>query len=439
MASHAAIAAVSRTLRTLLLDRMVTGALITFAPPDIDVAGATGARINLYLMQLIENASLKNQAIPGREHPAAYGHPPLSLNLRYLVTSHSETENQPDSDINAQRLLGDAMRVFNDFGNALDQLTIINPVAGTPGDPILDPELANEFERLKIVLHPASLDDITKLWSAVSGANFRRSVIYEVTVIQIETALPRVQRRPVARRRIVATVRRRPEIIDAYVTPALPTDPVGERRARVGDDLSIVGEGLLADRLYVKLGALDPIRVAVRPDGIVRLAVPDAHYPPDLDHPLSRPIPPAQQLQPGPLDVRLISSHPVDGVEGGLDRGGPPSLAARDYASNSFLLQLAPTVTGVTPASGSAAAILKVDGKRLWHANAAAAQVLVGDAAIAVRHQPGDPWAAPSPTHVEVPLADAAALLPASATPYAVAAQVDGAMSRDPGFTFTRV
>ncbi len=56
MASHTAIAAVSRTLQTLLLDRMVTGAAITQAPPDVEVAGVGGARVNLYLMQVIENA-----------------------------------------------------------------------------------------------------------------------------------------------------------------------------------------------------------------------------------------------------------------------------------------------------------------------------------------------------------------------------------------------
>ena len=57
MASHTAIAAVSRTLRTLLLDRMVTGAEITLAPPDVEVAGVNGARVNLYLMQVIENGA----------------------------------------------------------------------------------------------------------------------------------------------------------------------------------------------------------------------------------------------------------------------------------------------------------------------------------------------------------------------------------------------
>ena len=117
MASHTAISAVSRTLRTLLLDRMVTGASITLAPPDVDVAGVDGARVNLYLLQVLENAALKNQEIPGHGHPAAYGHPPLSLDLRYLMTTHSAIETQVDADLNAQTILGDAMRVINDFGN----------------------------------------------------------------------------------------------------------------------------------------------------------------------------------------------------------------------------------------------------------------------------------------------------------------------------------
>ena len=66
MASFTAIAAVSRTLKTLLRDRMLTVATITLAPPDITVGGVSDARVNLYLMQVIENAALKNQEIPGK-------------------------------------------------------------------------------------------------------------------------------------------------------------------------------------------------------------------------------------------------------------------------------------------------------------------------------------------------------------------------------------
>lgn len=436
MASHAAIAAVSRTLRTLLLDRMVTGPEITLAPPDVEVTGVNGPHVNLYLMQVIENAALKNQEIPGSGHPAAYGHPPLSLGLRYLMTTHSTVENQRDADLNAQTLLGDAMRVMNDFANGIDHLVIVNPVAGSPGDPILDPDLANEFERLRIVLHPASLDDITKVWSAVSGTNFRRSVVYEVNVVQIETPLPRVSPKPVEKRRIHVSVRRRPEITDLYVSPVNPGDPIGEMRARIGEEITIIAERVAAERLYIRLGSLDPIRIPLPGDGRIRIAVPDTQYPADADHPTPRPIPPLQQLQAGPLEIQLIAFHPSEGVEGGLGKG-TAIVGSRRFPSNIRLMQLVPTVTGAIPPGGNASSVLRVTGKRLWHAGARSAEVIVGDAAIPVRMpEPGDPWAAPTPVAVEVPVGMATDIIDISATPYPVAAQVDGARSRDPNITF---
>jgi hypothetical protein len=436
MATHAAIAAVSRTLRTLLLDRMVIPASVSLAPPDVTVDGIDGARVNLYLMQLIENAGLKNQEIPGSGHPAAYGHPPLSLNLRYLVTTHSAMETQPDADLNAQTLLGDAMRVFNDFGNRLDNLTIVNPAAGAVGDPLLDPVLEDEFERVRIVLHPATLDDITKVWSAISATNFRRSVVYEVTVVQIETPQPRVRPQPVETRRILMTVRRQPEILDAYVTPAL-NGPIGEIRARIGDEITILAEGTLADRLHVRFGTLEPIRVSPPADGRIRIILPDAQYPADLDNPLPRPIPPEQRLQPGPVEVQVIAGHPADGVGGGLGHGAVITTMRR-YPSNLALLLLCPRITSVVPVAGNISTILRVNGERLWRQQARIVEVIVGDAAIPVRApQPGDPWAAPTPTAVEVPMNAAAEILAVSATPYPVAVQVDGARSRDTGMLFT--
>jgi len=436
MATHAAIAAVSRTLRTLLLDRMVIPASVSLAPPDVTVDGIDGARVNLYLMQLIENAGLKNQEIPSSGHPAAYGHPPLSLNLRYLVTTHSAMETQPDADLNAQTLLGDAMRVFNDFGNRLDNLTIVNPAAGAVGDPLLDPVLEDEFERLRIVLHPATLDDITKVWSAISATNFRRSVVYEVTVVQIETPQPRVRPQPVETRRILMTVRRQPEILDAYVTPAL-NGPIGEIRARIGDEITILAEGTLADRLHVRFGTLEPIRVSPPADGRIRIILPDAQYPADLDNPLPRPIPPEQRLQPGPVEVQVIAGHPADGVGGGLGHGAVITTMRR-YPSNLALLLLCPRITSVVPVAGNTSTILRVNGERLWRQQARIVEVIVGDAAIPVRApQPGDPWAAPTPTAVEVPMNAAAEILAVSATPYPVAVQVDGARSRDTGMLFT--
>src|SRR5262245_8534915 len=182
MAQHGAIAAVSRTLRILLRDRMTASIPVTIAPPEVDIAGIAGARINLYLFHIQQHAQLANQEIPGHGNPAAYGRPPLSLVLRYLITSYSDTEDQVDSDINAQTLLGDAMRVLHDFGGRIDALAIVRPAVGPVGEPILDPLLRNEHERVKLTLHPTSLEDIVRLWSAIPEANFRRSVVYEASV-----------------------------------------------------------------------------------------------------------------------------------------------------------------------------------------------------------------------------------------------------------------
>ena len=431
MADQTAIAAVSRTLRTLLLDRMVTAPAVTIAPPDVVITGIAGARVNLYLLHVVENAELKNQESPFTG--SSYGRPPLSLNLRYLMTTYSALETQPDADLNAQGLLGDAMRVLHDFGNRIDALTITNPAAGTVGDPILDPVLAEEFERLRLTLQPASIDDLVKIWSALPEVNFRRSVIYEVTVVQIATPAPRVLPLPVQRRRIIASLRRRPVIEAAYITPP-PGQPKGELRVRIGEEITIEAADIAADKLYVRLGTLDPIRVTAAV-GLIRIAIPDDTYPADLDNPLPRPIPASQQLQPGPLPVQVLAQMTEEGVEGALlDHGSAISAVSR-HASNLALLQLVPRVTGVSPAAGDAAAVLSVTGTRLWHPAAHSVEVVIGDAAVTVRAPGlGDPWAAPSPTNVQIPVADAADILAvevAADPPYPVAVEVDGARSRD--------
>ncbi|HEX8168735.1 MAG TPA: DUF4255 domain-containing protein [Beijerinckiaceae bacterium] len=433
MADHTAIAAVSRTLRTLLRDRMtVTPVTVTFVPPDVAPDGVEGARVNVYLTQVIENAELKNQEIPGRGHPAAYGRPPLSLNLRYLVTTYTALETQQDADINAQTTLGDVMRVLHDFGNRLDTLSIVNSAAGTVGDAVLDEALRDEYERIKLVLHPASIDDLTKVWSAIPEANFRRSVIYEATVVQIETPERRARPRPVEQRRIIATTRRRPVIRAAYVTPSDTVQP-GELRVRIGDEITIETEHARADRLYVRLGTLDPIRVPPTPDGFIRIVLPDDTYAADLDGP-AHPIPPSRQLQPGPLELQVIAEHAVEGVEGGLGHGDAIA-ATRRYASNVALLQLVPLISKITTPSGTQSTVLHLEGVRLWHPKARTAEVTIGDAPVTIRDPGlGDLWILPSPTVVEVPVADAApflsVLVPAD-PPYPVAVEIDGARSRD--------
>src|SRR3546814_6481594 len=115
------------------------------------------------LFQVVGNAELRNQGIPGRGHPARYGRPPLSLNLRYLVTCRGATDDQDESDLNAQIVLGDAMRVLHDHAALTESLTIRRPAAGPGGDPILDPSLRGEFEQAKVPLFPRSEEHTSEL------------------------------------------------------------------------------------------------------------------------------------------------------------------------------------------------------------------------------------------------------------------------------------
>src|SRR5215216_3893686 len=120
MSGFQAIGGVSATLRTLLEDQMelppgANDFLVTISTPRLEEQSdqqGERARINLFLYRTTENGYLKNQEIPGQGHPAAYGHPPLSLDLYYLITAYGTTTVRDDfvEETLAHFLLGSAMR-----------------------------------------------------------------------------------------------------------------------------------------------------------------------------------------------------------------------------------------------------------------------------------------------------------------------------------------
>jgi hypothetical protein len=420
MSSFKAIRAVSSTLKSLLEHEMDAPVPITLMPPDVTPSVATGKRINLYLFLVSENGYLKNQEIPGQGHPGTYGHPPLSLDLHYLLTAYGPPDVVTDEpDLATQEILGDGMRVLHDFA-------II-----TRDSPYLDSELRKEFERVKIILQPANLEEFAKIWTALPGANFRCSVAYQINVVQIESERLRQLAAPVNIRRLHLSLFQRPQVDVVYRTPLAPGDPIGDLRVAVLQSLTITGSGFNATKTWVQLGGLDPIGVVPQSDGIIQLQVPDFQYPPDFDHPAPRPIPPEVQLQPGPQFVRVLVQRPGEGIQGGLDRGTTFSEAVAQ-SSNQSTFTLVPSITSINPLSGTAAATtLTVNGTRLFQPGLNSF-VYVDDVAIEV---PWDPTLPPPPsTQVQVPLValnKRVPPLPPSATPYVVRMQVNGAFSVD--------
>jgi hypothetical protein len=385
-----AIGGVSTTLRGLLLDRMElpNGILrndlrVTVSTPqeDEDDEGDS-PRINMFLYRTTENASLKNQMIPGSGHPSEFGHPPLSLVLHYMLTAYGTTDdNGQINETLAHFLLGSAMRVMHDYPIVTEELMTMNP----PGTEILHDSLRGEHERVKICLDPISLEDLSKVWTALTRP-YRLSAAYTVSVVQIESRRIRTLPAPVLTRRIHLSVSKRPQIADVYRSPVAPGDPIGDIRAQVGQQLTIEGANFISASTYVKLGTLEPIGVTPNSDGEIRIVIPDNQYPIDADHAAVRPIPLADQLRPGALAVEVLTRRPTEVIEGGLDHG-VLTLDDRRQASNHCVFMLAPEITAVAPLNVANAALggttLTVTGRRLFEAGTKSV-VLIGDVVLPV-------------------------------------------------------
>src|SRR5262245_55909061 len=258
-----AVGGVSASLQALLRDRMdlpqgTTRAelqVTVSSPPGDDTQAAEAPRVNLFLYRVTENGALKNQIIPGQGHPSAYGHPPLSLVLHYLVTAYGATDdNGVLNETRAHFLLGSAMRVLHDHPVVNEALVTIQPPAGQS---ILHQSLRGEFERVKLCCDPVNLDDLSKVWTALTRP-FRLSAAYTVSVVQIESRRVATLPAPVQARRVHVIISRRPHISSVYRTPLSAGEVIGDLRAHVLQDLTIEGQNFSAARTWVKLGTPEP-------------------------------------------------------------------------------------------------------------------------------------------------------------------------------------
>lgn len=449
MAGYRAIEGASRTLRSLLRDRMQEPVPVTLLPPDVEPADIDGPRVNLYLFEVKRQAELANQMPPGEGHAGSFGKPPLSLELFYLLTTVFPTETAIEADLSCQRMLGDALGVLHEWPVVTGKLLAVTANDRPIGAPILDLALLDEHESLKVTLHPAGLEDYTKIWTALPEGAFRRSVVLAVSVVQIAARVPPPSPRPVATRRLIADLGRRPMLTSVFRSAVLPTDPVAEPRVVLGDRITIKGHNLAGQRTLVRLGGLDPI--AVEPDGAgerLEIALPDAAYPATAEPPGPRPIPPEERLRAGPLTVQVLVEQAREAVAGGRDDRGAPGTATARVFSDTAVLQLLPELLGASPANITVAAAgasnghLTLTGRRLFQP-AGATIVLVGEHAFDGERVVLDPtreWLPPPDDRTAVPLRRLARDLPPpppGGTTYPLRVIVDGAPGAPgPALTF---
>lgn len=189
-------------------------------------------QINVFLLNTEPNAAWRNVDLP-RVRGGEDGHPPLAINLNYLISTVGEDDNQ----LVSHYLLGEAMRVLHD--NAI-----------IPPAKIKLPEsgLGEQLERVTITARSVSIDEISRLWTALQS-QYRASALYLVTVLLIESRIGTRAALPVLRRGAgdtgpVITTERSPSIDDVLFDSAMAA-------ARLGDTVVVEGENLSGDTIKV--------------------------------------------------------------------------------------------------------------------------------------------------------------------------------------------
>src|SRR5215207_701923 len=405
MSDFRAIGGASATLQTLLADRMeqpfgapvpVTIGTPPFSARDNDQR-AEEARVYLFLYRATENGYLQNQEIPGRGTPGAYGHPPLSLNLHYLLTAYGTTEVRLGTatlfdDSTAQFVLGSAMRVLHDVPVVADGVTTQRAPSGAL---VLHQSLRDEYETVKISLEPLTLEDISKVWTALA-LRYRLSAAYKVNVVQIESRRARRVPRPVGQPlsptipplpsdaptpgpMVYVLTIQAPTITEVRVIRAGTTAEQPFAYARIGDQLVLRGTSLSGPITAAVLGDVEVPATSADPTRVV-VTIPDAVVPG------RGPIAPEQQLQPGVRTVKVVVRDPL--------------VPQSHFDSNEAAFMLVPSLNPATLVVAAAPRRLVIGGQRLIGA------VQEGETMIGRTVVPRIAYLAATPTQIVVPLPD---------------------------------
>jgi hypothetical protein len=228
MSASTAVGAVSESLRNLLAAEMTIDpeVAVTVLAPD---EGGGSRRVNLFLYQVRENTAFVNVDWQvSDDRPDRLVPPPLSLNLYYLLTVYAPNDAQTGNS-EAHAILGEAMRVLHDHA--------IVPSEHLAGD------LDNAREQVKIIHNPVDLEELSTVWTTFTQP-FRLSVLYEVSVVQLDAASEAEQPMAPRVRRIGV-----PDVRAPFLPPV-----VGElrpSRAAPGEELAFLGEHLHGWKAHV--------------------------------------------------------------------------------------------------------------------------------------------------------------------------------------------
>lgn len=356
MSNALAIAAVTRVLVDLLnnglIDHDVSGAVggnvtVSALPPD-RVLGGNGAppptQLNLFLHQVTPNNGWQHADLPTRDGRGnLVQNPLLALDLRYLLTAYAAAE------LHGEILLGYAMQLLHEtpilrrdaIRTALTAPAVDGSILPPAFQALTAADLADQVELIKVTPEAYSLDDMSKLWTALQ-THYRITAAYRVSVVLIESRRPARAPLPVLTRgpAIPGTGRDRGVVVQADLLPPFPTveaitPPSNQVAARMGETLTLAGHHLDGDQVFVRFREPRSQRtLELAPAGAGAGAI-TVQLPPD---PPAAPVPPGSPLDPASWQAGVYSA----GLR--IQRAGEP-----DRFSNELPVVLAPRIDGIAP------------------------------------------------------------------------------------------
>lgn len=204
------------------------------APPDT-LSSETG--VNIFFYQATPNLGWRNKCLPSRNVRAErISNQPLALDLHYLISAHG------DNDLFAEILLGSAMQTLHE-NSVFARQEVQSLLAASSSDSIRDAlsnsGLANQLELVKVTPEYLSIEDMSKLWSAVQSS-YRPSSAYLVTVVLIEAEEPASSPLPVLTRNVDA----HPHLVPLTLTILTVEYEAEQTVGRLGETIAIEGNNL---------------------------------------------------------------------------------------------------------------------------------------------------------------------------------------------------
>ena len=253
MSNSLAIATVSATLQNLLQSAFQTnqpdqlaGATVSTLPLGDVPADARGA--NVYLYQVSESQSLKNQLLPWRSGDGTTVKPPqVALDLHYLISFYGAANK-----LEPERFLGVAVRTLNSLPVLSKQMVAqtveMHGAAGANLDFLVSSDLSDGPELVRLTPISISLEELSKLWSILLQKTYVLSVLYVASVVLIDSTEPSVSPLPVRTNNVMVSV-----TSTLSVVQVIATDTTSLGAILSGARVAVLGRGLSAPGLVVNI------------------------------------------------------------------------------------------------------------------------------------------------------------------------------------------